>query len=276
MVKAANSITSQGRSILSRLRVTGTGPRRTKAQTLSRDMNFTSPCLPERFTRRQLSISHSHPSSSVSMDDIYLAAGPSLAASPYTANFIDALMAPRGRPLSLRRDSAPITSVAKTGVEVRSNDSSMDRVFEEKEEEEGEGERERGGAGGGRGGLGVEPVLATSYSANDVSHLREEDGSLQILVPSVTKTSTGDGHLKVNGSIPESRSIPYQPSDQKETLLHIPNFLPPMPNTPKLNLDINMSPRGTTSFEFESINLRKVDPGFLHSSTESMHSTASN
>ena len=67
------------------------------------------------------------------------------------------------------------------GVEVRSNDSSMDRVFEEKEEEEGE--RERGGAGGGRGGLGVEPVLATSYSANDVSHLREEDGSLQILVP---------------------------------------------------------------------------------------------
>ena len=167
-------------SILSRLRVTGTGPRRTKAQTLSRDMNFTSPCLPERFTRRQvsvaamgvtlqvntvvlcfpslhnfvfspnlasnfhifhislptfafsrsevlqshsfislslclqLSISHSHPSSSVSMDDIYLAAGPSLAASPYTANFIDALMAPRGRPLSLRRDSAPITSVAKS------------------------------------------------------------------------------------------------------------------------------------------------------------------
>ena len=171
-------------SILSRLRVTGTGPRRGKAQTLSRDSNFTSPCLPERFTRRQvsyglgitlqvntvtfmfsprsiisyfppislqsftfsisrsklfafsgskvlqshsfisltlslslclqLSISQGHPSSSVSMDDIYLAAGPSLAASPYTANFIDALMAPRGRPLSLRRDSAPITSVAKS------------------------------------------------------------------------------------------------------------------------------------------------------------------
>ena len=56
----------------------------------------------------------------------------------------------------------------------------MDRVFEE-EEEEGEGERGRGGRG--RGGLGVEPVLATSYSANDVSHLEEEENSLQIVVP---------------------------------------------------------------------------------------------
>ena len=48
------------------------------------------------------------------MDDIFLAASPSLATSPYTANFIDALMAPGGRPLSMRRDSAPITTVAKS------------------------------------------------------------------------------------------------------------------------------------------------------------------
>ena len=48
----------------------------------------------------------------------------------------------------------------------------MDKVFEEEEEREVE-----------RGGLGVEPVLATSYSANDVSHLREEEACLQIIVP---------------------------------------------------------------------------------------------
>ena len=92
----------------------------------------------------------------------------------------------------------------------------------------------------------------------------------------MTKTSEDDGTIRVNGSIPGSRSIPYQLRDQKESLLHVPDFLPPIPNTPKLNLDLNMSPRGTTSFEFESINLRKVDPGFLASSTESLHSTASN
>ena len=41
----------------------------------------------------------------------------------------------------------------------------MDQVFEE-ECRRGE-QRERGG-------LGVEPVLSTSYSANDVSNLQEE------------------------------------------------------------------------------------------------------
>ena len=45
-------------------------------------------------------------------------------------------------------------------VKLRSNNSSEDQVFEEE--------------GGGRGGLGVEPVLSTSYSANDVNHLEEE------------------------------------------------------------------------------------------------------
>ena len=49
--------------------------------------------------------------------------------------------------------------------EVVSNGSSMDQVFEE-ECRRGE-QRERGG-------LGVEPVLSTSYSANDVSNLQEE------------------------------------------------------------------------------------------------------
>ena len=62
------------------------------------------------------------------------------------------------------------------GVNVKSNGASMDRVFEEEEEE---GERGRGGGGG----LGVGPVLATSYSANDVSHLQEEESSLQMIVP---------------------------------------------------------------------------------------------
>ena len=40
----------------------------------------------------------------------------------------------------------------------------MDQVFEEEEEGQGEGRR----------GVGVEPVLATSYSANDVNNLAEE------------------------------------------------------------------------------------------------------
>ena len=40
----------------------------------------------------------------------------------------------------------------------------MEQVFEEEEEEE---EKERKG-------VGVEPVLSTSYSANDVNHLEEE------------------------------------------------------------------------------------------------------
>lgn len=87
---------------------------------------------------------------------------------------------------------------------------------------------------------------------------------------SVTKNSEPDNLLKVNGAIPGSRSIPYQLSDQKDTLLHVPDFLPPTPKTP--SLELTMSPRGTTSFEFESINIRK---GFL-GSTESLQSTASN
>ena len=56
------------------------------------------------------------------------------------------------------------------GVRVTSNGSSIDQVFEEEDESE-DGERRPGG----RGRLGVEPVLATSYSANDVSHLHEEE-----------------------------------------------------------------------------------------------------
>ena len=64
------------------------------------------------------------------------------------------------------------------GTNVRSKDSSMDKVFEEEEEEEDEG-----CGGGGRMGLGVEPVLATSYSANDVSHLEEEEMCLQRIMP---------------------------------------------------------------------------------------------
>ena len=68
---------------------------------------------------------------------------------------------------------------ALAGLQLRSTGSSMDQVFAEEDEEllrmQG-----GGGGGGGRGRLGVEPVLATSYSANDVSHLEEEelDGSL--------------------------------------------------------------------------------------------------
>ena len=77
--------------------------------------------------------------------------------------------------------------------------------------------------------------------------------------------------LKVNGSIPNSRSIPYQLSDQKETLLHVADFIPRLPN----ELNLTMSPRGTSSFEFESINLRKLEPGVLLGSAESLHSTAS-
>ena len=64
---------------------------------------------------------------------------------------------------------------------MRSNGSSMDKVFEEEEEEEEE--VDEGCGGGGRMGLGVEPVLATSYSANDVSHLEEEEMCLQRIMP---------------------------------------------------------------------------------------------
>ena len=43
-------------SILSRLRVTTVGTRRGKVHTMSRDSNFTSPCLPERFTKRKVQL----------------------------------------------------------------------------------------------------------------------------------------------------------------------------------------------------------------------------
>lgn len=266
MVK--NAATSHGKgSILSWLRVThNSGQKKGKSQTLTRDSNFTSPCLPERFTRRHLSISHPHNSSSASMDDIFLSSSttPLPSMSPHTAEFIDALMAPGGRRVSSRRDSAPITSVV--GVQRRSNGSSMDQVFEEEEEGQGEGRR----------GVGVEPVLATSYSANDVNNLAEEASlsyGKKLVVPSVTKNSGTENLLKVNGAIPSSRSIPYQLSEQKETLLHLPDFMPPTPKTPAL--DLAMSPRGTSSFEFESINLHKHESGVL-GSTESLQSTASN
>lgn len=162
---------------------------------------------------------------------------------------------------------------------MRSNASSMDQVFEEEEEEEVE-----------RKGVGVEPVLSTSYSANDVNHLGEEGHGRKHMTPSyvhthshtthtsythplfsplsVTKTSEPGSLLKVNGGIPGSRSIPYQLSEQKDTLLHVPDFM--SPKTP--GLELTMSPRGTTSFEFESVNLHK---GILGSS-ESLQSTGSN
>ena len=47
------------------------------------------------------------------------------------------------------------------------NTALVDQVFEEEEGEEEKGKRE------GRV-VGVEPVLATSYSANDLSQLQEE------------------------------------------------------------------------------------------------------
>ena len=96
---------------------------------------------------------------------------------------------------------------------------------------------------------------------------------IQTLTP---RSSQTEGHTKTNGSIPNSRSIPHRLRDQKDTLLHVPDFMPPVPSTPKFNLDFTMSPRGTTSFEYESINTRKMEPGVLLSSTESIHSTASN
>ena len=91
---------------------------------------------------------------------------------------------------------------------------------------------------------------------------------------SVTTNSGNENLLKVNGSIPSSRSIPYQLSEQKDSLLHVADFMQASPNKP--SLEFTMSPRGTSSFEFESINLRKMEPGVLLSSTESLQSTASN
>ena len=88
----------------------------------------------------------------------------------------------------------------------------------------------------------------------------------------MTKNLGTQDLLKVNGSIPGSRSIPYQLSEQKESLLHVADF---MPRSPDLNLDLGVSPRGTTSFEFESVNLRRLEPGVLLGSAESLHSTAS-
>ena len=62
-------------------------------------------------------------------------------------------------------------------------------------------------------------------------------------------------HLVLNGSMPMSRSIPYQLSEQKNELLQVPDF------------GINPSPR-VQSFDFESIDKRC-------SSTESIDSTHS-
>ena len=65
------------------------------------------------FSVHQLSISQHHNPSSVSMDDLYLSASnsPTLSKSPYTADFIDALMVPGGHTSAKRRESAPSSAI---------------------------------------------------------------------------------------------------------------------------------------------------------------------
>jgi len=276
MLKKAIAMATHGKGFFSRL-YTG---RRNKLMAQTKDATGISPNLPQRFTKRQLSISRklsTSAGSSASLDDLFLVTSSSShdssfrnRKSAYTEAFIDAITSPNPQqPLSqermrYRRVSAP-TPAQSMGRKIRnasqgSSGGSLEQVFELEE-----------------GGETQLPILdesisgvPMSYSADDLTQLQENADLVQ---PSKWKhlgkteapprsgqsepspSARTMDHLVVNGVMPTSRSIPYQLSDQKNELLQVPNFV------------VSSSPR-VQSFEFESLDKRC-------SSAESINSTYS-
>lgn len=250
-----------GKSFFSRFKVPSANRQKLQAQVST---DFTSPCLPGRYTKRQLSISRKLSSSNAtgSLDDLFLASSPSTESkriSAYTEAFIETLTAPDPGGMQLdhvrhRRVSAPLAHILPG--KPKQLQGSLDQVFEEDSIEATTVEV--------TGKVAIDIGLPTSYSYDDIAQLKED---AELVAAPKWARQTGEktpkdvaasSYLSVaSNALHPSRSIPASLSEQKNDLLQVPEF----------SL-AGSSP--SKSYEFESINHGKV-----YSSTESVHSTAS-
>lgn len=287
MLRKGKEMNSVGKGFFSKLKYSNLGGvKKTKFEILSMDDKGVSPCLPQRYARRHLSISRKLSSSagtSGSLDDIFVTTSSSSAvskrSSAYTDAFIDAITAPDPSKiltpsdpwLKHRRVSAPAPPKMAAGLRGR---PPLNGVFEESE------------LVVKNPMVALDSMMPMSYSADDMQQLMEDadtvgpskwkkfgfaagmpvqDNPFGHPPSSSSATSGGGGgasHLGATAAngIPASRSLACDLKEQAHEVLEVPTF------------GLATSPK-TGAFEFESVSPKSK--GFTAGSSESLHSTGS-